>query len=388
MNHCPTISGFHNTSIYVSGLGFVKTSLTIENGKITNLQSAPKDALTIQERFMVVPGFINRHAHGANHSDAMYPSYEDIKNISLTFASEGITTYLATTMTQTPENIDKALSNINDYIKKHPEEGALVYGVHLEGPFISKKHKGAQPESAIVPGDVETFKHYQKTSGNNIKQVTLAFEENGEELVKYLANHNIVASLGHTDATAADLKRAADVGATSLTHTFNAMRPIHHREVGALGAAMLDDRIYLEVIADLIHVSKEALQILYRLKGKEKITLVTDSIEASHMEDGIYHLGGQEVIVKKNEARLESGALAGSTLLMNEAIRNFKQVNQLTLEQAIDLATINPAKCLGIDQQKGAIALHKDADFTVIDQDLNIYMTIRNGKVIYKKAGF
>lgn len=386
MNNLPIITGFKDNLIYVAGLGFYKTSLTINQGKIASLNSAPADALILPSHLMVVPGFINRHAHGANHSDAMYPSYEDIKNIALTLASEGITTFLATTMTQTPENINKALNNIRDYMKKHPEEGALVYGVHLEGPFISKKHKGAQPESSIVPADVSTFKQYQSASGNAIKQVTLAYEENGEELVKYLVSQGIVASLGHSDATAKDLRAAADVGLTSMTHTFNAMRSLHHREVGALGAALLDERIYLEVISDLIHVSKEALQILYRLKGPKKVTLVTDSIEASHMEDGIYHLGGQEVIVKQNEARLESGALAGSTLLMNEAIRNFKDVNQLTLEEAVDLATINPARCLGIDREKGEIALGKDADFTVVDQNLNVYMTIRNGKVIFKKA--
>ncbi|MGD9604823.1 MAG: N-acetylglucosamine-6-phosphate deacetylase [Bacilli bacterium] len=386
MINLPIVSGFKDSLIYVSGLGFYKTSLTINNGKIVSLNEAPKDAMNIPQGLMVVPGFINRHAHGANHSDAMYPSFEDIKNISLTFASEGITTYLATTMTQTQENIDKALINIREYINKHPEEGALVYGVHLEGPFISKKHKGAQPEHAIVPASVETFKHYQASSGNNIKEVTLAFEENGEELVKYLVSQKIVASLGHTDATSSDLHKAADVGLTSMTHTYNAMRPIHHREVGALGAAMLDDRIYLEVIADLIHVSKEALQILYRLKGPKKVTLITDSIEASHMEDGIYHLGGQEVTVHNSEARLDSGALAGSTLQMNDAIRNFKEVNQLSLTEAIDLATINPARCLGIDHEKGEIALGKDADFTIIDEHLNVYMTIRNGKVIYKKA--
>jgi N-acetylglucosamine-6-phosphate deacetylase len=350
------------------------------------LNSAPSDALTLPEGLMVVPGFVNRHAHGANHSDAMYPSIEDIHNISLTFASEGITTFLATTMTQTKENIDNALININEYIKTQPEEGALVLGIHLEGPFISKKHKGAQPESSIVPCDVGMFKHYQEKSGNNIKQVTLAYEENGKPLVQYLVSQKIIASIGHSDATAAELKEAAEQGVTSLTHTFNAMRPIHHREVGALGAAMLDSRIYLEVIVDLIHVSKEAIQILYRLKGKDKVTLVTDSIEASHMADGIYHLGGQEVVLKNNEARLESGALAGSTLLMNEAIRNIKEVLGISLEEAIDLATINPARCLGIDQTKGEIALGKDADFAVIDQNLNVYLTVRNGKVIFKKT--
>jgi len=386
MNNLPTISGFKDSVIYVAGLGLYKTSLSINQGKISSLNSAPADAMSLPEDLIVVPGFINRHAHGANHSDAMYPSYKDLHNIALTLASEGITTFLATTMTQTPDNIDQALKNIREYIKKHPDAGALVYGVHLEGPFISKKHKGAQPEHAIVPADVDSFKHYQTTSGNNIKQVTLAYEENGEALVKYLVSQGIVASLGHSDATAKDLQAAADVGLTSLTHTFNAMRPLHHREVGALGAALLDERIYLEVIADLIHVSKEALQVLYRLKGPKKVTLVTDSIEASHMPDGIYQLGGQEVIVKGNEARLSSGSLAGSTLLMNDAIRNFKEVNNLSLTEAIDLATINPARCLGIDSIKGEIALGKDADFTVIDQDLQVYMTVRNGKMIYKKS--
>lgn len=380
------VTGFKDCLVYLEGEGIKKASLSIINGKITSVKQAPADALHFEEDLIIVPGFVNRHVHGAKESDSMYPNANDLKNIALTMASEGTTSFLATTMTQTIGNIDLALENINDYIKARHPEGAEVLGVHLEGPFISKKHKGAQPETCIIPGDVEQFKKFQKISGNHIRQVTLAYEENGKKLVEYLVSKGIVASIGHSDATAADFREAANYGVTSLTHSYNAMRPIHHREVGALGAAMLDDRIYAEIIADLIHVSKEAIQILYRMKGKEKITLITDSLEASHMSDGVYQLGGQKVYVAGKEARLESGALAGSTLWMNNAVKNIIEVLGITLEEAVDMATINPARCLKIEDRKGSIAVGKDADFAIIDKDLNVHYTIRGGKIVYQKT--
>lgn len=371
--------------IYVEGKGILETAVSIKDGKIVAIGEAKGEFLELDKNQILVPGFVDKHIHGANHSDSMYPSEEDILNISKTVAKEGVTSYLATTMTQSIDNINKALKNINDYIGKKIPEGAEVIGIHLEGPFINKMYKGAQPEEYILDCDVDQFKKFEKLSGDNIKQVTLAYEQNGKDLTKYLASKKIVASLGHTNATAKEVLEAAANGATSLTHSYNAMKPLHHREAGTIGGALLADNMYLEVISDLIHVSPEAIQILYRIKGKEKLIVITDAMEAKHLPDGKFQLGGQDVFVKGNEARLESGALAGSVLLMNNGLRNIKKVLGVTLEETIDFATINPARNIYVDDKKGSIKVGKDADFAVIDEDFNVYKTIRGGNVIFSK---
>lgn len=381
------IKGFKNVTAYLPDQGLVKTNIVWEKGKFVEANNKKiADLSELPENLIVVPGFIDKHVHGANHSDAMYPNHDDILNIAKTIASEGVTSFLATTMTQSEQNIIDALIAIREYIEKDVKEGAQVLGIHLEGPFINKKYKGAQVESCIVQCDVETFKRYEEASGNNIKQVTLAYEEEGKDLVEYLTSRNIVSSLGHTNATSAQIKEAAAKGATSVTHTYNAMSPLHHREAGAVGGAFVTDSLYCELIADLVHVCPDAIDILFRCKGKDKVVLVTDGIEAKHLDDGTYALGGQDVYVKGNEARLASGALAGSTLKMNDGLRNVKTVlPRLSFTDVIDLATINPAKNLNVDHYKGKIAEGYDADLVVIDADFNVYMTISRGNVIYKK---
>lgn len=379
--------GFNQVNVYVEKIGIVKKTVLVEDGKIVDINDSIRpDLLSLPDDKIVVPGFIDKHIHGANHSDGMYDTYDDIKNIATTIATEGVTSFLVTTMTQAPDIIDKALSNIKEYIESDPVEGAQAIGIHLEGPFICKKYKGAQVEEAIVPCDVKAFKHYQKVSGNLIKQVTLAYEENGKELVEYLVSQGIVASIGHTDATADQTFEGIEAGITSATHTYNAMRGIHHREIGTLGAVMLSDQVYCELIADMIHVSKHAIRLLFKVKGKEQVIAITDGIESKHLPDGVYKLGGQDVYVHGTEARLIDGTLAGSTLYMNAGLKNIQTVMNLSLEDTVDLATKNPAVNLNIYNQKGSIAKGKDADFAVIDHDFNVYMSINRGYVIYHKA--
>lgn len=381
------IKGFKNVNVYVEGLGVVKKSVIVKDGKIEKIvdNCDCPDLIELSEDKIVVPGFIDKHVHGGNNSDGMYSSLEDAKNISKIIASEGVTSYLITTMTQSKENITAALVNAKEFIEKYNYEGAKPIGIHLEGPFISKKYKGAQIESCIVPCDVNVFKDYQEASGNNIKQVTLAYEENGKELVNYLRDNNIVASLGHTDATCDQALEGVKEGITSFTHTYNAMKPLHHREAGVVGAALLADEAYCEMICDLIHLNKNAIKVLYKAKGKDKLIAITDGIEAKHLPDGQYQLGGQPVYVKNGEARLIDGTLAGSTLLMNKGLRNIKEVLELSLEDTINFATKNPAINLGVYNSKGSIKEGKDADFAVIDKDFNVYMTVCEGNVVFEK---
>ena len=378
------INGFTNCNILTEE-GLKKTSLEIKDGKIAKIGEFV-GGVELNEEYFVLPGFIDQHVHGAAGSDAMDGTKEDLLKIANALASEGTVAFLATTMTQSVENINKALNAVKEYKEANIEEGAEILGVHLEGPFISLKHIGAQPLEYVAKPDVEVFKKYQEVSGNNIKLVSLAVEEEGAtELVEYLAKTGVVASLGHTDATASAVEAAIKAGAKNVTHTYNAMKPLHHREIGTVGSALLYDELNCELICDGIHVSKPAINLLRKCKPQDKLTLVSDAMRAKHMPDGEWELGGQAVFVKNGEARLIDGTLAGSTLLMNTGLRNIKNVLELSLEDTINMATKNPAINLGIYDTKGSIKEGKDADFAVIDNDFNVYMTVVEGNVVFNK---
>lgn len=380
---CP---GFKNTNLYVAGKGIVRTSLKIEETKISEIKDdiSGEGLLELPDHLIVLPGFVDKHTHGANSSDFMNPTRKDIENILSAVAKEGTTSLLATTMTQSKEKITQSLENIARYIEQN-SMGVEILGIHLEGPFISPKHAGAQPLAHIIPCDKKAFQYFNEKALGHIKQVTIAYEEKGIELVKYLQESGIVISLGHTDCTYEQAKEAVSMGATSVTHTFNAMRGLHHREAGTVGAGLIFEELNCELICDLIHVSPPVVKFLYKNKGEKGISLVTDAMEAKWMPDGTYQLGGQTVYVKNAEARLSDGTLAGSTLKMNEAVYNFMKTTECSFVEAVDMATINPAKCLHIENRKGSIAVNKDADFVVVDKDLNVYMTICRGEVVYSK---
>lgn len=376
------MKGFKNTWI-VTEKGLEKTSLTYDE-KFVTIGKNEEGLQELPEEYVVVPGFIDEHVHGAAGSDAMDGTMEDLGKIANALASEGTTAFLATTMTQSPENITKALKAVKAYRELSPESGAEILGVHLEGPFISKDFVGAQPIEYLAKPSVEVFKKYQDASGDCVRIVTLAPEVEGStELIKYLVSQNIVASIGHTNATYVDVKKAVEVGATNLTHTYNAMKPLHHREVGTVGSGFLFDELNCECICDGIHVSGPAIQLLYKNKPADKMTLITDAMRAKHMPDGVSELGGQVVIVKNGEARLENGTLAGSVLKMNNAVKNVMKFLNLPLEEVVKLASQNPAKNLGVFDQMGSIKEGKRADFVILDKDLNVVQTVRNGKVIY-----
>lgn len=376
------MKGFKNTWI-VTEKGLEKTSLTYDE-KFVTIGKNEEGLQELPEEYVVVPGFIDEHVHGAAGSDAMDGTMEDLGKIANALASEGTTAFLATTMTQSPENITKALKAVKAYRELSPESGAEILGVHLEGPFISKDFVGAQPIEYVAKPSVEVFKKYQDASGDCVRIVTLAPEVEGStELIKYLVSQNIVASIGHTNATYADVKKAVEAGATNLTHTYNAMKPLHHREVGTVGSGLLFDELNCECICDGIHVSGPAIQLLHKNKPADKMTLITDAMRAKHMPDGVSELGGQVVIVKNGEARLENGTLAGSVLKMNNAVKNVMKFLNLPLEEVVKLASQNPAKNLGVFDQMGSIKEGKRADFVILDKDLNVVQTVRNGKVIY-----
>ena len=375
---------FKNAKIYVEGSGVVKTDLAFSDKILVIGDRLHGDQIELPENAIVVPGFIDEHIHGAAGADGMDGTVSDISTIANTLVKEGTTAFLVTTMTQSPDNICKALYAVNEYIGGHFDEGAQVLGVHLEGPFISTKHVGGQPLEHVQKVSKNAFDVYDNAAGGNIKIVTLAPEIDGaDSLIPYLKEKGIVASLGHTDATFEQVEYAKELGATNITHTFNAQTPLHHRKAGVVGATLLDNELIAELICDTIHVSVPAIKLLVKCKPSDKIVLITDSMRAKYMPDGISELGGQKVVVKDGEARLENGTLAGSVLKMNMAVKNMVEKVGVDFCTAVDYASANPAKSLGIYNERGSIATGKRADFTVLDDKFNVLATFVGGKKVF-----
>ncbi|MBM7095964.1 N-acetylglucosamine-6-phosphate deacetylase [Bacillus sp. H-16] len=334
----------------------------------------------------IVPGFIDLHIHGTNRADVMDAKEDTIPTMVRHLPGEGTTAFLATTLTQSKEKKIQALQNAASYMSMPTTLGAELLGIHLEGPFISLKRAGAQPKEFIHKPDVSLFKEFQEASGGAIKLATIAPEE-GMGFVRFLAQNNVIPSIGHSDATYVEVREAAEQGAVHATHLFNGMRGIHHRDIGTAGGIFLHDSIKAELIADGIHVSPEMIRLTYKNKGADGIILITDAMRAKGLPDGQYDLGGQAVTVRGKKAELCDGTLAGSVLKMNEAVRNMVTFSGCSFNEAITMASLNPARQLGVDDRKGSIQRGKDADFAVLGSDFTILETYCLGKRVYTYNG-
>ncbi|MTI66844.1 MAG: N-acetylglucosamine-6-phosphate deacetylase [Firmicutes bacterium] len=336
--------------------------------------------------YKIIPGLIDMHIHGANGFDTMDGNYNSLNEISKYLASYGVTSFLPTTVTSEWEKIVKAVKNIKES-KNKGVDGAEIIGTYIEGPFITEKHKGAHPKDFIKDIDISFIKELLKISPSIIKIITVAPEkEKSIELIKYAKKNNIKVSLGHTNATYDETIKAINNGADIAVHTFNGMKGLHHREPGVVGAVLSSD-IYGELIADNIHVHPAVMDIMIKAKGKDKICLITDSMRAGGLEDGEYQLGEQRVIVSNSIARIKSGSLAGSTLKLIKGVKNIiKDVNIKPID-AIHMASLVPAKILGIEDSVGSIRKNKRANLTIVDNDYNVVMTIVDGKITYKREG-
>ncbi|MCY6485742.1 N-acetylglucosamine-6-phosphate deacetylase [Clostridium aestuarii] len=327
----------------------------------------------------VSPGFIDLHIHGSGGSDTMDGSIEDIIKISNTICKNGVTAFLPTTMTMSSEDIYNVLDCIRECMKKELN-GARVLGAHLEGPFINEKYKGAQNSKFIKKPSYDFIKDYFDI----IKIITLApeMDQNNQFIKKMEMHKDIILSIGHTNATYEQAMDAIKKGVTHVTHTFNAMTPLHHRKPGVVGAAFQSE-VNCELIADTIHVHPGLFQFFVNVKGKDRVVLVTDSMRAGCMKCGEYELGTQKVIVDETSARLEDGTLAGSILTLNIALKNMYEHTNLELHEVVNMASLNGAKELKIDNEKGSFKDGKDADITIFDDEFNIYLTIIEGKTVY-----
>lgn len=369
--------------------GYIK----VVDGKIAEVGPASQykqddDAkvITLSPDYQVIPGAIDIHIHGASNSDAMDATHDALSIMAKTLPKEGTTSFLATTMTQSTQAIESALLNAGKYIENQTQENAEIVGIHLEGPFISPARKGAQPEDYIVDPDVTLFKRWQKMAENQIKLVTLAPEQpNGLDLAAHLRGTGVVASIGHSDATYDQIDEAIQAGTTHVTHLYNGMRGLHHREPGVLGAAYLRDELYVELIADGIHCRPEMIKLAYNQITSERMILITDSLRAKWLEKGTYDLGGQPVNVDETKATLSDGTLAGSILKMNDAIKNTMEYTDCSMTDIIKMTAENPAKQLRIFDRKGSIQVGKDADLVILNDRLDVEMTFCRGNLAFKK---
>ena len=361
----------------------LENKVIVFNDKIVGLyDKVPKDADIIDAKGMYVsPGLIDIHVHGSCNCDVMDKSVDAIKTIGNGIKENGVTSFLPTTMTMSKEDIHEALDTIRESMNiKY--NGAQILGAHLEGPFINNKYKGAQSDEFIQVPNFPFIEDYVDI----IKIISYAPEvdKNFNFTKEVKEKTDITLSIAHTNATYEEAISAIKLGASNITHLFNAMTPLNHREMGVVGAA-LTSNVYCEIICDNIHINPALFQFVLNNKGKDKVILITDCMRAGCMPDGKYDLGGQDVFVKDGAARLAAGNLAGSVLNLNKAVYNFMKKTNLSLNEAINLASLNPAKSINMDDRKGSLEINKDADIAIFNDEMDCYMTVLQGEIIFNK---
>lgn len=362
-----------------------KGDVLIESGKIKaiNPTDIPTSTVIDGEGLYLSPGFIDVHIHGAGGCDTMDGTFESLNTIAKTIVSRGTTSFTPTTMTVGIEEINTAMKAIK-YAKEHGTDGANVLGAHLEGPFISPKAIGAQNPNFLQVPSIETYNKMVESADDAVVSITIAPEvEGSSELIKYLSDKGIVCSIGHTKATYDEAMEGIRCGCKHATHLFNAMTPFAHREAGVVGA-VFDSDISTETISDGIHISYPSLRIAYNQKGTDKVLLVSDAMMACGMPDGMYQLGGQDVIVKDGAARLTSGVLAGSILTLDKAVKNVYKNSNYPLYEVVKMASYNGAKHCKVEDRKGLIKEGYDADLVLFDEDINIKTVLVNGKIVFE----
>ena len=363
---------------------FVPAIVEMDGGKIVSIApygSKPADVDYGDKR--IVPGFIDIHCHGAYTFDTNDAHEEGLRNWTKNIVGEGVTALLATTITQSVEVLTKAVSNVAK-VMEEGYEGAEILGIHFEGPYLDMKYKGAQPPQYIVNPTIEQFKQYQEAAKGNIRYITMATETDADfELTRYLADHGVVVSIGHSAATYAQACMAYANGAQCLTHVYNGMTPFNHRANGLVGAAFRLRTMYSEIICDGNHSTPAALNMFFMSKGPDYSIMVSDALMAKGTPIGSHHIfGGNEIeIYPDGSAHLvEAGNLAGSTLNLNMGLKILIEDALVPVNYAINSCTLNPATCLGIEDRKGSIRVGKDADIVVLEDDYSVTQTYCMGQ--------
>ena len=364
-----------------------KTVLIIEDGIIRELLPVETiddmDGITIDATGLyIAPGFIDIHFHGAMGKDTMDADARSLQDMSDFCARHGMTSFYPTTWSAPLVDILAAINCVKS--SKDTVKGAQILGVHVEGPFVDMKYRGAQLPTMIRNPDKKEYQTWFDTG--MVKIVTCAPELEGcDEFIKEAVKNDIRISIGHSQATYKQVLAAADIGATQATHIFNGMVGLHHRDPGTVGGILDDDRILAQVICDGVHLHPAIVRFILRIKTSSKMVLITDSIRGAGLHDGDYENKGQRFSVRNGVARTPEGGLSGSTLTLDQALRNFINFTGSTLEEAVSIVTLVPAIEMGISDIKGKIAPGYDADIVLLNHELEVEKTIVKGNVVYSK---
>ena len=330
---------------------------------------------------LVAPGLVDIHIHGYLGEDASDGSADGLKKMAAGIAKNGVTSWCPTTMTIAKDEIVKAFDTAREVKAEETCYGAKILGVNCEGPFINPSKKGAQPGEYILPPDGD----FIVANADILKLFTVAPEmEGAKECIKQVSEDGrVLASMGHTGASFEEACAGIEAGVRHTTHLFNAMTALQHRNPGVVGAALSDERVSCELIADTFHVNPGLYKLVAKAKG-DKLCLITDCMRAGGMEDGDYTLGGQHVIKTGIQCMLEDGTFAGSVLKLNEAVRNLKAHTDLSLPEVFACASLNPAKAIGEAENIGSLAVGKCADIIICDEEIQVETTIINGEIFEK----
>lgn len=362
-----------------------EAAIEVKDESISNVirGDLPQSQQTIDlTGYRVIPGLIDTHMHGGNGFDTMDCKEDSINGMSKYLAGAGVTTFYPTTVTSSTERTADAVRVVAN-CKDKGVPGAKIGGIYLEGPYINPKLKGAHPEEFIRDLDMGTLKYWINEARGNVHTVAIAPEKAGAcEAIRELKEMGITVTLGHSDATYDETIAAIDAGARACIHIYNAMRPLHHREPGILGASLTADGFAVEMICDGIHVHPRSLEVVTRCKKPEDVLLITDCMCAGGMPDGKYFLGELPTTVENGIARTETGALAGSTLKLMNGVKNMVELMGVPFETALRFATENPAHQMGIFEKTGSLEKGKAADIVAIDDDYNVVFTMVDGRVV------
>jgi N-acetylglucosamine-6-phosphate deacetylase len=364
-----------------------KQNILIKNGKMVGLGvSEENNVSSIYDAGgrIVAPGFIDLHIHGAGGADVGDGNLDSLKKMSKTLARYGVTSFLATTMLE-PDTDNQHLKVLKNGIK-NDRSGANILGVHLEGPFISPEMRRGIPKRAIFRYSPDKLHEIQDLLGNKLKMMTIAPEiKGGIKLIKDLKSNNIVPALGHTNATYEETKKAFDAGMDHVTHIFNAMPALHHRQPGPLLAIFESETSSAQIISDGVHLDPNIVNYLYKTLGNQRCICITDGIQAIGLPDGRYKYYGREYIKKEGTARYLDGTLIGTTLDTGTIAFKFKEFTGCTMKDAIATVTKNPANVVGIQDKKGSLEKGKDADLVMLNNDHTVYATFVGGELVYQQ---
>jgi len=384
-------TAFTASRMYTPSEEILDPLLDVDDGRITAISARAERERSSQVPLvdfgeaLIAPGFLDIHIHGGAGLDVMRASTSELPRLGKFLAQHGVTAYFPTTVAASMDVTCAALERLANLIEADPSSNykaveARPLGIHLEGPFLSHKRRGVHPPENLLAPTVEIFDRLWQAARGHVRAMTIAPEIPGAmEVISEAARRKVCVSIGHSDAEMPIARQAVKAGARHATHTFNAMRPLDHRDPGIIGEVLSDDGMTADIIADGIHVSPAVVQLFLRAKGVERAVLITDAISATGMPDGQYQLGPIQVQVK--DGKCTSGeSLAGSVLTMDRAVRNVTQFAKWSLKDAVRAASLNPARAVGVDGQHGVLASGAEANFVVLSPAGEVLKTVIRGQ--------